>query len=40
MAVAVCVNAYRLDVTTAKISTLKPVVKGLILAGIRCQRTL
>ena len=29
-----CVNAYRLSASTARISTLQAVVKGLFVAGI------
>ena len=29
-----CVNAYRLSASTARISTLRAVVKGLFVAGV------
>ena len=29
-----CVNAYRLSASTARISTLRAVVKGLVVAGV------
>ena len=29
-----CVNAYRVSVSTARISTLRTVVKGLFVAGV------
>ena len=29
-----CVNAYRLSASTARISTLQTVVKGLVVAGV------